>query len=265
MRKTLPYLLLIPTVITSALWWRAEQGRRGAEERIAQLDAAWKAKLAAANTTSGPAEPEDEQGESSQSPQVVRVPTGTDPAPYIRTIDELREQVSSLGKDLSTAKDELARAEARITAEVAEQKKGKAESDDLREDARAARRVSDAVQAELKAKSERLIKAEASENLMRERLRTAEEASTKISSSVKELEDLNRRREAYLTTLLRRYREVSDLYRNFALNAQTRESPAAGLQAGDLSRIQSAMQQAEDDLRQMQALSARMAQLARVK
>ncbi|HEU0120965.1 MAG TPA: hypothetical protein VFQ91_10615 [Bryobacteraceae bacterium] len=264
MRKTLPYLLLLPTVVTSTLWWRAEQSRRTVENRIAQLEAALKAKApeaAAANNN----EPEDGLGEASQSPKVVRVPTGTDPSPYIRTIDELREQITSLGKDLSAAKDELARAEARITAEVAEQKKGKAEADDLREDALAARRVSDALQAELKAKSERLVKAEASENLMKERLRTAEESSTKVSASAKELEDLNRRREAYLTTLLRRYREVSDLYRNFALNAQTRESPAAGLQAGDLSRIQSAMQQAEDDLRQMQALSARMAQLLRTK
>jgi len=47
------------------------------------------------------------------------------------------------------------------------------------------------------------------------------------------------------------------------LAAQTRDTPATGLQAGDLSRIQTTIQQAEDDLRQLQTLNARVAQLAR--
>jgi hypothetical protein len=123
--------------------------------------------------------------------------------------------------------------------------------------------VTEAVQAELRAKAERLLKAETSEKLLQERSARAEAAAAKVVVSTKELEDLNRRREAFLTTILRRFREVNDLYRNFTLAAQTRDTPATGLQAGDLSRIQTTIQQAEDDLRQLQTLNARVAQLAR--
>jgi chromosome segregation ATPase len=181
----------------------------------------------------------------------------------LKTIDELREQLKAAAVELSGAKDEAMRAEARVTAETAEARRLKVQLEELREDAQSARRVTEAVQAELRAKAERLLKAETSEKLLQERSARAEAAAAKVAVSTKELEDLNRRREAFLTTILRRFREVNDLYRNFTLAAQTRDTPATGLQAGDLSRIQTTIQQAEDDLRQLQTLNARVAQLAR--
>lgn len=265
MRRMLPYLLVVAAAVAGVAGWRAEQGRRAALERVAQLEAqrtAAGAQIpAAAPADSVPAEP----SAASTETKVVRVPTGTDPAPYLRTIDELREQLTAQAKELSTARDEAAKAEARSAASSAEEKKLRAQLDELRDDLQSARRVADAVQAELRVKADRLVKAEASEKLMEERTARAEAAAAKVALSTKEFDDLNRRREAFLTTLLRRFREVNDLYRNFTLNAQTGGGTGAGLQAGDLSRIQSAIQQAEEDLRQLQMLNARMAQIARAK
>jgi chromosome segregation ATPase len=262
MRRLIPYLLLIPTAIASLFWWRAEQDRRVAWNRVAQLEG--QRKMQVAEPAREP-EPAEEPAAAAAQTRVVRVPTGTDPAPYLKTIDELREQLKEQSKALSTERDAAARAEAAFSSQEAESKKLRSQMDELREDFQAARRLGEALQAELQAKSDRLVKVETSERLLQDRLTRAESGAAKVAGLSKEVEDINRRREAFLTTLLRRYREVSDLYRNFTLNVQTRETPGAGLQAGDLSRIQTAIQQAEDDLRQLQALNARMAQLARTK
>ncbi len=253
MRRLIPYLLVL---IAAILGWRAEQGRRAALERIAQLEGQRTglaaAPIPAAETLATPVP-------AAAETRAVRVPAGTDPVPYIKTIDELRELLREQAKTLSAARDAAARAEATLVSQEAEGKNWKTQMDELRELAQGARRLGDALQIELRAKSERLLKVETSEKLLRDRLARAESAPAKVAGVSREIEDLNRRREALLMALLRGYREVGDLYRNVALNAQTRD----GMQAGELSRIQAAIQQAEDDLRQLQALNARMARLAR--
>jgi len=261
MRRLIPILCLIPAVIAAIGWWRAEHDRRAAWERVSQLERTGKAPAA-----EPAAEPEaGTEPAATTETRIVRVPSGADPGPYLKTIDELREQLKEQAKALSAARDASARAEAAAGTMEAEAKKLRGQLDELREDVQSARRVGEALQAELQAKSERLVKVETSERLMTDRLARAESAAAKVAGVSKEIEDINRRRELFLVSLLRRYREVSDLYRNFTLNVQTREAAGGGLQAGDLSRIQTAFQQAEDDLRQLQALNARMAQLARAK
>ena len=262
MRRMLPYLLLIPALIAAFFGWRSEQGRRAALARVAQLEGQRPAP--AVEPVAAP-EAAPASVVAAGGTRVVRVPTGTDPVPYINTIDELREHLKDQAKALSAARDAAARAESATATEAADGKKLKAQLDELRDDMQAARRMGEALQAELRAKSDRLVRVETSEKITQERLARAETAAVKVGGASKEIEDLNRRREAFLTALLRRYREVNDLYRNFTLNAQTRDVPGAGLQAGDLSRIQTAVQQAEDDLRQLQALNARIAQLAQAK
>lgn len=264
MRRFLPYLGVIPAVVAGGMWWTAESARRAAADRIVVLENELRQRGApAAAPVPADAPPQAESAES--NPRVVRVPTGADPTQYLRTIDDLREQMQEQARELSASKDAVARANAAAESEAAERKKLAAQIDDLREDIQAARRLSDAIQAELKVKSDRLVKAETAERLLQDRATKAEAAANRVAGASREMEDLNRRREAYLSNLLRRYREVGDLYRNFTLNAQTAEAPGTALQAGDLSRIQNAIQQAEDDLRQLQALNARMAQLARAK
>lgn len=264
MRRILPVLCLIPALVAGVMWWRVDREKREAWSRVMQLES----QRSAAGAAAAPAPVSEETASAPTSvvePKVVRVPTGTDPVPYLKAIDELRDQIKDQSRDLSAARESVSRAEAAVAAEQEESRKLKVQVEELREDAQSARRLAEAVQVELRAKSDRLLKVETAEKLMQERLTRAEAAASKVAVASREVEDLNRRREAFLTTLLRRYREVNDLYRNFTLNAPTRDAATTGLQAGDLSRIQSTIQQAEDDLRQLQALNARVAQLARAK
>jgi hypothetical protein len=67
-----------------------------------------------------------------------------------------------------------------------------------------------------------------------------------------ELDELSRRRDSYLKSLIRRYREIDNDYRAFI------RDPQAG-HSGDpaLLRIQATLSQAEEDLRQIDSLNAK--------
>ena len=268
MRRVALIVSVAVAIAACILWWRAASENRAAEARIAVLEAERAALRSAHPAAGGVTEPPPEEKRTSPAPaapNTIRVPAPVDAAGYLKAIDELRAQIAQLHKDLSAAREEAARSAAQATVLQGEQAKLQAALAESRDDLLAARRATEALQAENKVKSDRIARAETEEKLARERLAKAEAVSAQASSGSREIEDLNRRRETYLNNLLRRFREVSDLYRNFALNAQTREGAGPVLNAGDLSRIQSTIQSAEDDLRQLQALNARAAQIGRTK
>lgn len=285
-KHLLPYAALsLALVVTSIGWWRSEQGRRSAVDRAAQLEAA-------ANRGGGPASPSSTTPSSTETgnpqnpdspapsaasgannnPKSSRDPrylkgggpgAGDNAAESAATIEDLRQRIQELARELSGAREEVARAEARSTADATEVKTLQSQLAELRETNAQTRRLLDAAEAEWKVKSDRLAKAEAAEKSALERASKAESAAARSASQSRELEDLIRRRESLAASLHRRYRDVTDLYRNFTLNVQTRDTQSPGLQAGDLSRIQTAVQQAEEDLRQMQSLNLRITQLSR--
>lgn len=274
--RTLTYLALgCGLAICAGGWIWSETSRRTLLERVAKLEAAGKGEASAG---AGSAAPAPNSGALPSQPGALQGP-GTQPgqrgsarpgaggpsessAAEARVIEDLQQRVQDLSRDLTAARDEAARAESQVSAAAAESTKLQAQIEELRESSRVQLRSLSMIEAELKAKSDRLAKAEAGEKQAADRAAKAEAAAARTASVSKELDDLIRRREVLMTAMLRRYRDVTDQYRNFTLNAQTRETTGAGLQAGDLSRIQTAIQQAEDDLRQLQSLHARVTQLA---
>lgn len=257
-------LLALLLGVASTLGWRAEQGRKEAESRLHDLQLSMGAKdtAVAAPPTAGLL------AEKSAAMAERRLPaarTSVDIAPYLKMIDDLRLKTRDLDRDLHEARVEAAAAEAKATEKSEDVGKLSAQLANIREEGEAARRRAEVYEADLKVKSQRLIQAETAEKILQERLSKSELAGRRGVVVSKEMEDLNRRRETALTALQRRYRELTDLYRNFSLSAQTRESSGSSLQAGDLSRIQTALQQAEEELRHLQTLNARVAELARVK
>lgn len=79
---------------------------------------------------------------------------------------------------------------------------------------------------------------------------------TQIQQLAAELQDIHRRREVYLNSILRRYRQITDQYRSLSgvLQAQRTDAPAVG--SADLARIQDSIAMAEEDLRQLNNLNA---------
>jgi len=86
--------------------------------------------------------------------------------------------------------------------------------------------------------------------------------ATDVAHIISSLQDLDRRREVYLTSILRRYRDITDEFHAMSSMMDTSHDPSSGACSGAaLSRIQSAVTSAEDDLRQLNDLSARTQKL----
>ena len=83
-----------------------------------------------------------------------------------------------------------------------------------------------------------------------------------VAHIIASLQDLDRRREVYLTSILRRYRDITGEFRAMSSMLDTSHDPNSGACGGAaLSRIQNAVNSAEDDMRQLNELNARSQKL----
>ncbi len=184
------------------------------------------------------------------------------------TLDALRN-LGQLREDLASARAAGERWQDRITQLEGEIEKVKDENAvlstrqrDLEEQAAGAGRLVDAMRAELKGKNDRLAPLELANQAMREENRQSREKLRRLAELSAQLEDVNRRRESYLTNILRRYREITDQYR--ALNGRGEDRPASQAPGGtEASRIENAVSLAEEDLRQLRNLNAQAERLQR--
>ena len=86
--------------------------------------------------------------------------------------------------------------------------------------------------------------------------------ATDVAHIIDSLQDLERRRDVYLTSILRRYRDITGEFRAMGGMLDTSHDPNSGACGGaNLSRIQNAVNSAEDDLRQVNELNARAQKL----
>jgi septal ring factor EnvC (AmiA/AmiB activator) len=263
-------LLLIPFVgliglmaAGTFLMVEERRARAIAELRTAELTALVEDLRKGQKAVTPEMEPEAPEAPA-QGPPVSKAAPSVPPTEYIRIIAETQASLEAARKELSSARNDIAALQARAAAEQEQRDKLTAELADLNEALASTKRVVAATQAELKAKNDRLVRLETSEKLVREAAGKAEIESAKTLRTAQELEDLNRRREVLLNSMVRRYREVTDQYRTLSLRVQSR-ADQLGLDpgAGELSRIQTSVQQAEEEFRQLNGLSAQAAKLLR--
>lgn len=214
-----------------------------------------------------PVEVEHEEPDSAVpgKPSIKTAPAAL-PTEYIRIIADTQAALETTRKELSASRNEVAALQAAAEQEQQQREKLTAELAEINEALASTKRVVAATQTELKAKNERLARLETSEKLVREAAGKAESEAARSLRTAQELEDVNRRREVLLNSMVRRYREVTDQYRTLSLRVQTR-ADQLGLDpgAGELSRIQTSVQQAEEEFRQLNGLSAQAAKLLRTK
>ena len=86
---------------------------------------------------------------------------------------------------------------------------------------------------------------------------------SQAAATLRELDELARRRDNYLNNLQRRYRDVNEQLRALAARLDHyRDSISAPSFSADLPRLQSVIQAAEEDLRQVQNLNAQALRLS---
>ena len=127
----------------------------------------------------------------------------------------------------------------------------------LKDELASANRLVAAQQQELKTRTDRVVQLEIAAGKLHEDATANNGKLAQLAQLSTELQEIHRRRENLLNAILRRYKEVTDQYRAMAGVMDSRahnEGPA--VPAADVARIQNSLSLAEDDLRQLNNLSA---------
>jgi len=173
-----------------------------------------------------------------------------------RDLSEARAQIAQLQAQLQSAGDERARVAADADERSRkEQADWQSKLDDLKQQL-------DSAQAESQASRERVTALESANTKLRSDSSEAASRSAEIARGLADLDDLDRRREAYLTSIIRRYRDITSQFRAMSGMLDSSHEPnSSALNAAALTRIQNAVALADDDLRQLSELNARAREL----
>lgn len=120
----------------------------------------------------------------------------------------------------------------------------------------------DSVRAESQAARERAAGLEADNARMKNESGAGSTRAAELHKAMSALQDLNRRRDAYLSSVIRRYREITDQFRAMTATLESNNgASSAPLSGMALSRIQNAISLTEDDLRRLNELNAQTGQI----
>jgi chromosome segregation ATPase len=177
-----------------------------------------------------------------------------------RELAEAQANITNLQSQLTAANDQSTQAQASAQATLQKQQEdSKAQLDDLQKKLDAALQQSDIAR-------QRAAALEADNARLTATSSTTSAQTADVYRILANLEELDHRRDAYLTSILRRYRDLSSDFRNMGSMLDTSHDPNHEASAGAcggaaLSRIQNAVNSAEDDLRQINDLNARSLKL----
>jgi chromosome segregation ATPase len=173
-----------------------------------------------------------------------------------RELAETRRTTASLQTQLSAAHDQ----EAKDLAGIAEQHQK--QMADVQNEMDELKKKLDAAVAQSEIARQRATVLEADNTKLKADSAGASSRSAGVARTVAGLEDLDHRRDVYLTSLLRRYRDITGELQAMSSMLDTSHDPSSGACSGAaLIRIQSAMNSTEDDMRQLGELNARAQKL----
>jgi chromosome segregation ATPase len=175
-----------------------------------------------------------------------------------RELAETRATLTDLQSQLSSSNQQNAQAVADAEARLQKQQTdSQAQIDDLQKRLDAA-----LTQADIARKRSAALEADNSK--LKTDTAAATTQSSDVSHTIASLQDLESRREVYLTSILRRYRDITSEFRAMSSMLDTSHDGGSSACSGAvLSRIQNAVTSAEDDMRQLNELNARSQKLGK--
>lgn len=261
--------VLAVAALTAALLWRKDSTRAAlAESEVARLrasEAGLKAKLVQMQAAAGI--PVEDDPDEAARPEVRRPdkPVVTDDSvtrnELVKLLDEKRLRLEEIQKTLDETDSRLKEAESKIAALTQETLKAAETKRDLEDRLATANRVSAALDEEIKGRNDRMVRIDSANREIQKKYDEISKQVAKLSRAAGEIEDITRRRDVYLNNVLRRYREVTDMYRSLAMRMNSPRETGLPSPGTDLSRIQNAIMLAEEDLRQLQTLNAQATRL----
>jgi len=186
-----------------------------------------------------------------------------------QAISAAEHQVERLQDSLDRSNAEVARLQSRLSdleAQMAnvteENRRLRAADEDLKRGLAEAHETMEKVQTDLKANSSRVQELESANRRLQEESAGGKQSAAQTRQVAAELDGLFRRREMYLNNILRRYKDVTEQYRALAgVLDSRRDRQAAPASGNEISRIQNTIAMAEEDMKQLQALTAQAQRL----
>lgn len=173
----------------------------------------------------------------------------------LKLVDEKQARLNATQRSLAEAEERVQEMEAKLAALAVEQKRFAEVELELKDRLDTSVRLVGALEAEVKGRSDRMLRIESTNRELLVKVEENSRRMERLRKAAGEMEELSRRRDVPMNNILRRYREVTDQYRSLAVRG-------GDLPAGvDLSRIQSAIMLAEEDLRHLQTLGAQASRL----
>jgi chromosome segregation ATPase len=197
--------------------------------------------------------------EPSSKHPLRREPARTDDTEAVRA---LRDSLWAANQSIADWQAKTAELQTQLDQLREDQKRQTAIETNLNDQLTSSKRLIEIKDSELNAKNEQLAELETAN---RKLSADAGAAGQKASQTLKysdELQEIYRRRESALNTLINRYKDVTEQYRAFASVLENRRGPEGTGGAGisiagpELARIQNTISMAEEDLRQLNTLNA---------
>ncbi|MCE5306058.1 MAG: hypothetical protein LLG20_00290 [Acidobacteriales bacterium] len=173
-------------------------------------------------------------------------------------LGKLEEGMSAVNSKASSLEVRNRELESGLEAARAEVQRMTAADAELKERLDGANRVVEAMQAEVKGRTDRATQLDIENRTLREENTRLSQRMSNAGSLAREIDDINRRRDALLNQIQRRYRDLTDQFRVMAARSD-RDSAGAG--TGDMSRLQHTVSLVEEDLQQLNALNSQAARL----
>ena len=179
------------------------------------------------------------------------------------TIELLNRELSEAQANNMGLQAQLVSAgEEREKALTAADERRQKELSDLQSQLDSAKQELESAQAESQGSRQRSAAIEAENAKLRSESSTGATRASEFARVIAELQDLDSRRDAHLTSIMRHYREVTSQFRAMSgVLGSSHDSNSSPFNDAALTRIQGAISSADDDLRQLGELNAQARQL----
>jgi len=179
------------------------------------------------------------------------------------TIEQLNRELNQAQANVQGLQEQLSKSgEEREKALESASERHQKELQDLQSQLDSSKQELDSAQAELQGSRQRLATLEADNAKMKNDNSAAAARAAENARVVGQLQDLDSRRDAYLTSIMRHYRDVTSQFRAMSgMLDSSRDSNSSAFSDAALTRIQNAVSSADDDLRQLNELNAQARQL----
>ncbi len=182
------------------------------------------------------------------------------------TIRALQRAVASANQSAAEWEAHASELQSQLGKLTEENKRLATGNSDLRGELASFQQSMERMRADLQSRDERMAQLEAANRKLRDDNSEVDHKVKQLSRASSELQEIHRRREVYLSSLLSRYREVTDQYRAFLNIMENRRGPegttaVSGSAGPELARIRNGIALAEEDFRQLNTLNIQAARI----